>query len=88
MTIPPVATLAACGGLITAVKSGWELTRMIKKKDMDMKVKKQADRVLRKLHNCYLDGFMSERSFEKWYDRVEAAITQKNCKTSQGVHPV
>lgn len=79
MTIPPVATLAACGSLITAVKSGWELTRMLKKKDMERRLDKDASGVLRSLQNCYLDGLMSERSFEKWYDRFLAALAEKDC---------
>ncbi|ROW00051.1 hypothetical protein VPNG_08323 [Cytospora leucostoma] len=79
MTIPPVATLAACGGLITAVKSGWELSRMIKRKDMEKRLDKDASSILRGLQNCYLDGLMSERSFEKWYDRFLAALTEKDC---------
>ncbi|KUI57810.1 hypothetical protein VP1G_05091 [Cytospora mali] len=79
MTLPPVATLAACGSLITAVKSGWELSRMIKKKDMERRLDKDASGILRGLQNCYLDGLMSERSFEKWYDRFLAALAEKDC---------
>lgn len=52
---------------------------MLKKKDMERRLDKDASGVLRSLQNCYLDGLMSERSFEKWYDRFLAALAEKDC---------
>lgn len=54
---------------------------MIKKKDMEKRLDKDASGILRGLQNCYLDGLMSERSFEKWYDRFLAALAEKDCKS-------
>ncbi|POS76505.1 hypothetical protein DHEL01_v205096 [Diaporthe helianthi] len=78
MALAPVATVAACGSILTAVKSGWELSRMIKKKDLEKRLDKEAKVVVRDLQNAYLDGLMSERSFEKWYDRVVGALAEKD----------
>ncbi|KAK2611738.1 hypothetical protein N8I77_005062 [Diaporthe amygdali] len=78
MALAPVATVAACGSILTAVKSGWELSRMIKKKDLEKRLDKEAKTVVRDLQNSYLDGLMSERSFEKWYDRIVGALAEKD----------
>lgn len=78
MALAPVATVAACGSILTAVKSGWELSRMIKKKDLEKRLDKEAKTVVRDLQNAYLDGLMSERSFEKWYDRIVGALAEKD----------
>jgi hypothetical protein len=78
MALAPVATVAACGSILTAVKSGWELSRMIKKKDLEKRLDKEARTVVRDLQNAYLDGLMSERSFEKWYDRIVGALAEKD----------
>lgn len=55
---------------------------MIKKKDLEKRLDKEAKTVVRDLQNSYLDGLMSERSFEKWYDRVVGALAEKDGKTS------
>lgn len=88
MALAPVATVAACGSILTAVKSGWELSRMIKKKDLEKRLDKEAKTVVRDLQNSYLDGLMSERSFEKWYDRVVGALAEKDGQymSSQASH--
>lgn len=78
MALAPVATVAACGSILTAVKSGWELSRMIKKKDLEKRLDKEARTVVRDLQGAYLDGLMSERSFEKWYDRIVGALAEKD----------
>ncbi|KAI3392943.1 hypothetical protein diail_4960 [Diaporthe ilicicola] len=78
MAVAPIATIAACGSILTAVKSGWELSRMIKKKDLEKRLDKEARTVVRDLQNTYLDGLMSERSFEKWYDRLVGALAEKD----------
>lgn len=51
---------------------------MIKKKDLEKRLDKEAKTVVRDLQNSYLDGLMSERSFEKWYDRVVGALAEKD----------
>lgn len=78
MPLPPVATIAACGSIITAVKSSWELSRMIKKKDQEKRLDSQARAIVQDLKQLYLDGLMDERTFEKWYDRLLGAIAEKD----------
>lgn len=51
---------------------------MIKKKDLEKRLDKEAKTVVRDLQNAYLDGLMSERSFEKWYDRIVGALAEKD----------
>lgn len=60
---------------------------MIKKKDLEKRLDKEAKTVVRDLQNSYLDGLMSERSFEKWYDRVVGALAEKDGEyTSFPIH--
>lgn len=78
MPLPPVATIAACGSILTAVKSGWELSRMIKKKDLEKRLDKEAKSVMKELQKTYRDGLMTDSSFDKWYDRILGALADKD----------
>lgn len=79
MGLPPVATIAACGSIITAIKSSWELSRMVKKKDRETRLDTEAKKLLRDLQNLLVEKAISERSFDKWYDRLLGALADKDC---------
>ncbi|CAN8099738.1 unnamed protein product [Discula destructiva] len=78
MPVPAIATVAACGSLITAVKSSWELSRMLKRKEQEKRVESQGRVILKDLRDAYLDGYMNRKSFDKWYDRYLGAIAEKD----------
>lgn len=78
MPLPPVATIAACGSILTAFKSGWELSRMIKKKELETRLEKEARSLLKDLQQAYRDGLLTDRSYEKWYDRFLGALADKD----------
>lgn len=80
MPLPPIATIAACGSIMTAVKSGWELSRMIKKKDAENQLESYARSLLKDLRNVHLDGLMDRKSFDRWYDRFLGALAEKDSK--------
>lgn len=78
MPLPPVTTIAACGSILTACKSAWELSRMIKKKDQEKRLDSQARSIIYELRQSYLDGLMDQKAFDKWYDRLLGAIAEKD----------
>lgn len=80
MPLPPVTTIAACGSILTACKSAWELSRMIKKKDQEKRLDTQARAIIYDLRRSYLDGHMDQKTFDKWYDRLLGAIAEKDSK--------
>lgn len=83
MPLPPVTTIAACGSILTACKSAWELSRMIKKKDQEKRLDSQARSIIYELRQSYMDGLMDQKAFDKWYDRLLGAIAEKDGKSSQ-----
>ncbi|KAF3762791.1 hypothetical protein M406DRAFT_333163 [Cryphonectria parasitica EP155] len=78
MPLPPITTIAACGSIMTAVKSGWELSRMIKKKDAEKRLDQYARALLKDLRSVHLDGLMNRRTFDQWYDRFLGALAEKD----------
>lgn len=51
---------------------------MIKKKDLEKRLDKEAKSLLNDLQKAYLDGLMTDRSFDKWYDRFLGALADKD----------
>lgn len=78
MPLPPIATIAACGSVITAFKSSWELSRMLKKKEQEKRVESQGRVILKDLRDAHSNGYMNRKSFDKWYDRYLGAIAEKD----------
>ncbi|KAJ4421553.1 hypothetical protein N0V82_003691 [Gnomoniopsis sp. IMI 355080] len=78
MPLPPIATIAACGSVITSIKSSWELSRMLKRKEAEKRIDSQGRALLKDLRDAYLDGYMTRRSFDKWYDRYLGALAEKD----------
>lgn len=88
MPLPPVATIAACGSILTACKSAWELSRMIKKKEQEKRLDSSARSVIYDLRRMYLDGLMDQKTFEKWYDRLLGALAEKDGTVSRHALPL
>ncbi|KAH6619386.1 hypothetical protein B0J18DRAFT_243014 [Chaetomium sp. MPI-SDFR-AT-0129] len=79
MGVPVVlATLAACGSLVTSVKSSWELRRMIKRKQESRECDEEAPYVFRRLRRAYYDNLMSVTEYEIWYEKFLVAKVEKD----------
>ena len=66
LPIAPIVTLAACGSLLTAVKSGWDLSQMLKQKDIEKQIKKDARCAVRDLQKLCDSGVLSKDDFNLW----------------------
>lgn len=83
MGIPALlATFAACGSIVTSIKSGWELRRMVRRKVEAKECEEEAPYVFRRLRLAYSDGLMSVQEYELWYERFLVAKVEKDCKFS------
>jgi ribosome assembly protein 4 len=81
MTVPVVlATVAACGSLVTSLKSGWELRRMIKRKQEERECDEEAPYVFRRLRRAYYEGLMNSAEYEHWYEKFLLAKVEKDCE--------
>ncbi|KAK4226815.1 hypothetical protein QBC38DRAFT_215569 [Podospora fimiseda] len=79
MGVPVIlATVAACGSIVTSIKSSWELRRMVKKKKEQHEADDEAPYVFRKLRKAYYDGLMNESEYEQWYERFLVAKVEKD----------
>ncbi|SPQ18462.1 bb3dfcd9-adbe-487d-907c-98e614cb935b [Thermothielavioides terrestris] len=79
MTVPVVlATVAACGSLVTSLKSGWELRRMIKRKQEERECDEEAPYVFRRLRRAYYEGLMNSAEYEHWYEKFLLAKVEKD----------
>ncbi|KAK4167149.1 hypothetical protein QBC43DRAFT_8820 [Cladorrhinum sp. PSN259] len=79
MAVPVVlATVAACGSIVTSIKSSWELRRMVKKKKEQHEADDEAPYVFRKLRKAYYDGLMTKSEYESWYEKFLVAKVEKD----------
>ncbi|KAL1843864.1 hypothetical protein VTJ49DRAFT_7215 [Mycothermus thermophilus] len=79
MGIPAaLATVAACGSIVTSLKSSWELRRMIKRKQDAKECEEEAPYVFRRLRRAYYDGLMSAHEYEQWYEKFLVAKVEKD----------
>jgi hypothetical protein len=85
MAVPTVlATVAACGSIVTSIKSSWELKRMVKKKKEERELEEEAPYIFRKMRKAYYDGLMSTAEYEHWYERFLVAKVEKDSEYSAG----
>ena len=73
-----LATMAACGSLVTSVKSSWELSRMVRRKLEEEDIHEEAHIVHRKLRKAYFAGVMSGSEYDKWYEKCLLAKVEKD----------
>ncbi|KAI1841734.1 hypothetical protein JX265_013715 [Neoarthrinium moseri] len=74
----PVATYLAAGSLITAVKSSWELSRMVRKKLRVKKTEKLAADAFVNLRRAFLRGLISSGQYRQFYDLISVAEASQN----------
>lgn len=81
MGIPVIlATAAACGSLVTTMKSGWELSRMIRQKRDQKQAEEDAVRVYRSLRRALHSGRMTDKEYDHWFEKFLVAESEKNCE--------
>ncbi|KAL2154579.1 hypothetical protein VTH82DRAFT_3255 [Thermothelomyces myriococcoides] len=79
MGVPVVlATMAACGSLVTSLKSSLELRRMIQREKEAKECDEVAPRVFRRLRRAYYEGLMSTAEYELWYEKFLVAKVEKD----------
>jgi ribosome assembly protein 4 len=75
-----LATFAACGSIVTSIKSSWELRRMIKRKQESKECDEEAPYIFRRLRRAYYDGLMGTAEYEQWYEKFLVAKVEKDCE--------
>jgi ribosome assembly protein 4 len=73
-----LATVAACGSIVTSIKSGWELRRMIKKKQEASECDEEAPGIFRRLRRDYYAGLLTTAEYEQWYEKFLVAKVEKD----------
>jgi ribosome assembly protein 4 len=83
MAVPvALATFAACGSIVTSIKSSWELRRMVKRKQESKECDEEAPYIFRRLRRAYNDGLMGTTEYEQWYEKFLVAKVEKDCECS------
>ncbi|KAK3935827.1 ribosome assembly protein 4 [Diplogelasinospora grovesii] len=86
MPVPvALATLAATGSIVTSIKSGWELRRMIKRKTEEKEAEEEAPYVFRKLVRAYQAGLLSDAEYDIWYEKFLVAKVERDLS---GLHRI
>ncbi|KLU85245.1 hypothetical protein MAPG_04273 [Magnaporthiopsis poae ATCC 64411] len=68
--LPKIAAVATCGSVITAVKTSWELSRMVRKKRAETTIAEDSDEVVQlaeDLQTAYNDGLLTRRERDEWH---------------------
>ncbi|KAK3300670.1 uncharacterized protein B0H64DRAFT_20352 [Chaetomium fimeti] len=73
-----LATVAACGSIVTSIKSSWELRRMVKRKQESKECEEEAPYIFRRLRRAYYEGLMSTIEYEQWYEKFLVAKVEKD----------
>ncbi|KAK3329910.1 hypothetical protein B0H66DRAFT_41147 [Apodospora peruviana] len=79
MPVPGMlATFAAVGSLVTSVKSGWELRRMVRRKQEQYVAEDEAPFVFRRLRRAHRNGLMDDFEYEEWYEKFLIAKAERD----------
>jgi hypothetical protein len=71
----PIASFLAVAGLITATKSAWELSRMIRAK---RDIRQRADRASKELSRAYMDGRLSGKDWRSYDSKLKEAVERND----------
>jgi hypothetical protein len=75
----PLKTLVMCASLVTAVKSGWELSERIQKRRAEQDIESKLQSRLRRAYRAKL---ISGSDVDYWEGRIHAAKLDHNRKIS------
>ena len=78
MILPAVATLAACASFITAAKSTWELSRMVRRKQIEHAANTAGACAVRRLRIAHRNDLINDREYDKWYEIIMLAIVRRD----------
>ncbi|KAJ4297374.1 hypothetical protein N0V88_004293 [Collariella sp. IMI 366227] len=73
-----LATVAACGSIVTSINSNWEPRRMINRKQESKECDEETPYIFRRLQTAYYDGHMSPAEYEQWYEKFLIAKVDKD----------
>ncbi|KAK3393344.1 hypothetical protein B0H63DRAFT_458001 [Podospora didyma] len=73
-----LATIAATGSIVTSIKSGWELRRMVKKKAAEKVAEEEAPRIFNRLRRAYNDRLMTSAEYVQWYEKWLVAKVERD----------
>ena len=80
MPLPPsLASFAKFTSLLTAVRSGWKLSRLVRKKLKEQAALEKANLLFQKLCDVYEENKISEDDYNFWKRRIMIATEKKNC---------
>jgi hypothetical protein len=82
---PALLSIATVGSLITAIKSSWELTRMLRGK-YQIRVLARAQEVSREAYNAYLDNEISYRTLQRYDNRLQVAVERGDSEPGLIIH--
>lgn len=82
MPLPPVATFAACGSIITACKSAWELSRMVRNKRKEVNEEKEVHLMLEDLREFVEDGVLTKKHYKRIRSEVATQMATKQSMSS------
>ncbi|KAH6646815.1 hypothetical protein BKA67DRAFT_695334 [Truncatella angustata] len=76
----PIDKYLAFGSLLTAIKSGWELSRMITKKLEDIELNKLVTNASRSLRSAFNSGCISHYEYYKYKELIAFAEAQEDVR--------
>jgi hypothetical protein len=81
MVTATIANVLAHAALITAVKSGWELLRMVRKTRKDNSVRSETPYLYAKLHRAHMESLVNSSEYSHWRQKLWNAEKEYDCKS-------
>jgi ribosome assembly protein 4 len=81
MDTATIANVLAHAALITVVKSGWELFRMIRKKLNDNSVRNETPYLYGKLQRAHIESLVDSSEYSYWRRKLWNAEKEYDCKS-------
>lgn len=82
----PINHYLAFGSLVTAVKSGWELSRMLRKKFEDIRLNKLAANARQGLNRAFYSGCIDHYEYYKYQELISFAEAHEDGMTGPAIH--
>jgi hypothetical protein len=81
MVTATIANALAPAALITAVKSGWELFRMVRKTRNDNSVRGETPYLYGKLQRAYIESLVNSSEYSYWRQKLRGAEKDYDCES-------
>ncbi|KAK4202995.1 hypothetical protein QBC40DRAFT_139514, partial [Triangularia verruculosa] len=76
-----IANVLAHAALITAVKSGWELFQMVRKKRKDNPVRSETPYLYAKLQRAHMESLVNSSEYSYWRQKLWNAEKDYDCES-------